>query len=148
MRALAINQKVLGPDHPDVAMGVNNLGLIHYKQGHYVARERISRFRGVAFPVFVPSEGLPEPLADALYGGTKMRSAPTPNFVRRNIGHGVLNGCHRKMSHQRADAQHHPRHAVLATLSRHMFELADDRLQDFARTSNRSPPSPAGFPAQ
>jgi len=78
-------------------------------------------------------EGLPDPLTDALYCGAKMQSAPVPNLVGRCLRHGGLFRRHGRIPHQRSDAQHHPRQTVLATLSRHMFELADDRLQDFAR---------------
>jgi tetratricopeptide (TPR) repeat protein len=35
-RALAIQEKVLGPDHPDVAMSLNNLANLHRAQGRYV----------------------------------------------------------------------------------------------------------------
>ena len=34
-RALAIREKALGPDHPDVATSLNNLPLLHRAQGRY-----------------------------------------------------------------------------------------------------------------
>jgi Tetratricopeptide repeat len=36
---LAINEKALGPDHPDVALALNNLAEHYRKQGHYVDTE-------------------------------------------------------------------------------------------------------------
>ena len=35
-RSLAIREKVLGPEHPDVAQSLNNLALLYHDQGHYV----------------------------------------------------------------------------------------------------------------
>jgi tetratricopeptide (TPR) repeat protein len=37
--ALAIQEKALGPDHPDVAMSVNRLALLYYNQGRYADAE-------------------------------------------------------------------------------------------------------------
>ena len=34
-RALAIWEKVLGPEHPDVALSLNNLALLYHAQGQY-----------------------------------------------------------------------------------------------------------------
>jgi tetratricopeptide (TPR) repeat protein len=34
-RALALSERVLGPDHPDVAMSLNNLALLYRAQGRY-----------------------------------------------------------------------------------------------------------------
>jgi tetratricopeptide (TPR) repeat protein len=34
-RALAIDEKALGPEHPDVASTLNNLGLVYWNQGRY-----------------------------------------------------------------------------------------------------------------
>jgi len=34
-RSLMINEKVFGPDHPDVATSLNNLALLYYAQGKY-----------------------------------------------------------------------------------------------------------------
>ena len=34
-RALAIREKALGPDHPDVAKSLNNLALLYRAQGAY-----------------------------------------------------------------------------------------------------------------
>jgi hypothetical protein len=34
-RSLAIYEKALGPDHPDVALGLNNLALLYKTQGRY-----------------------------------------------------------------------------------------------------------------
>ena len=82
---------------------------------------------------------MPDPLADALHGGTEMRATPIPNLVGRNFRHGSLHGRHGQIAHQRTDAQHHPRQAVAAAFSGHMLELADDRLQDFAGTQQPFP---------
>jgi len=57
-------------------------------------------------------------LADALHGGTKMRSAPVPDLVGCNLHHGGLYRCYGLLPDQSADAQHHPCQPVLATLSR------------------------------
>ncbi|HEY4932936.1 MAG TPA: tetratricopeptide repeat protein [Terriglobales bacterium] len=38
-RSLAIEEKALGPDHPEVAIRLNNLGLLYYDQGKYSAAE-------------------------------------------------------------------------------------------------------------
>ena len=34
-RALAIDEKVLGPDHPEVAIDLNNLAKLLYAEGNY-----------------------------------------------------------------------------------------------------------------
>ena len=39
MRALAIREKVLGPDHPDTARSLNNLAKVYEYQGHYKQAE-------------------------------------------------------------------------------------------------------------
>ena len=38
-RALAIREKALGPDHPDVAMSFNNLAVLYKAQGRYADAE-------------------------------------------------------------------------------------------------------------
>jgi tetratricopeptide (TPR) repeat protein len=38
-RALAIREKSLGPDHPDVATSLNNLALLYNNQGRYADAE-------------------------------------------------------------------------------------------------------------
>ncbi|MGB6301921.1 MAG: tetratricopeptide repeat protein, partial [Rivularia sp. (in: cyanobacteria)] len=38
-RALAIREKVLGEEHPDVAQSLNNLALLYYSQGNYSKAE-------------------------------------------------------------------------------------------------------------
>ncbi|NJN12254.1 MAG: tetratricopeptide repeat protein, partial [Richelia sp. RM1_1_1] len=38
-KALAIREKVLGYDHPDVAISLNNLALLYYSQGNYSKAE-------------------------------------------------------------------------------------------------------------
>ena len=38
-RALAIREKALGPDHPDVALSLNNLAFLYDKQGRYADAE-------------------------------------------------------------------------------------------------------------
>ena len=35
LRSLAIREKALGPNHPDVAQGCNNLGALYYEQAKY-----------------------------------------------------------------------------------------------------------------
>jgi class 3 adenylate cyclase/tetratricopeptide (TPR) repeat protein len=42
-RALAIHEKTLGPDHPDVARSINSLAGVYYVQGHYEEAERLYR---------------------------------------------------------------------------------------------------------
>ena len=34
-RSLAISEKALGPEHPDVALSLNNLALLYQTQGNY-----------------------------------------------------------------------------------------------------------------
>jgi tetratricopeptide (TPR) repeat protein len=38
-QALALRQKLLGDDHPDVAQSLNNLALLYYSQGKYKEAE-------------------------------------------------------------------------------------------------------------
>ena len=38
-RALAISEKALGPEHPDVAISLNNLALLYRAQGRYAEAE-------------------------------------------------------------------------------------------------------------
>ncbi|MFH0910158.1 MAG: tetratricopeptide repeat protein, partial [Planctomycetota bacterium] len=38
-RSLAISEKALGPDHPDVATSLNNLAELYRAQGQYAAAE-------------------------------------------------------------------------------------------------------------
>lgn len=38
-RALAIGERAVGPDHPDVAMSLNNLAVVRWQQGRYVEAE-------------------------------------------------------------------------------------------------------------
>ena len=38
-RSLAIREKALGPDHPDVGTALNNLALLHHTQGRYAEAE-------------------------------------------------------------------------------------------------------------
>ena len=46
-RALAIDQKALGPEHPDVAIDLNNLAMLLYSKGDYAGAEPLIR-RAVA----------------------------------------------------------------------------------------------------
>jgi tetratricopeptide (TPR) repeat protein len=39
LRALIIREKALGPDHPDVAVSLNNLGELYRAQGRYADAE-------------------------------------------------------------------------------------------------------------
>ena len=41
-RALAIAEKTLGPEHPSVATGLNNLAALYHAQGKYAQAEPIS----------------------------------------------------------------------------------------------------------
>jgi tetratricopeptide (TPR) repeat protein len=41
IRALAIREKALGPDHPDTAQSLNNLAALYYSQGNYAKAEPI-----------------------------------------------------------------------------------------------------------
>jgi tetratricopeptide (TPR) repeat protein len=40
-RSLAIAEKVLGPDHPNVAQTLNNLAMLYDRQGRYADAERL-----------------------------------------------------------------------------------------------------------
>ncbi len=42
-RSLEIKEKVLGPDHPDVAISLNNLAALYEKQGKYVEAEPLHK---------------------------------------------------------------------------------------------------------
>jgi tetratricopeptide (TPR) repeat protein len=42
-RALAIDEKALGPDHPDVATDLNNLAALLYAKGDYAGDEQLNR---------------------------------------------------------------------------------------------------------
>jgi tetratricopeptide (TPR) repeat protein len=42
-QALAINEKALGPDHPDVAISLNNLAALLYAKGDYAGAEPLCR---------------------------------------------------------------------------------------------------------
>ncbi len=42
-RSLAILEKALGPDHPHVAKGLNNLAVLYQAQGHYAEAETLFR---------------------------------------------------------------------------------------------------------
>jgi tetratricopeptide (TPR) repeat protein len=42
-RALAIREKALGPDHPDVANSLNSLGGLYFKQGGYAKADPLYR---------------------------------------------------------------------------------------------------------
>ena len=42
-RALNIKEKLLGPDHPDVAMTANNLAVLYKSEGKYEAAESLYR---------------------------------------------------------------------------------------------------------
>ena len=44
LRALSVREKALGPNHPDVAQGCNNLGVLYYKQAkHAEAKPLLER---------------------------------------------------------------------------------------------------------
>ena len=59
LRALAIKEKALGPDHPGVAMALNNLGELYYAQGRYDEPEPLLR-RGLAIDEAVLGSDHPE----------------------------------------------------------------------------------------
>ena len=42
-KALFIREKVLGPEHPDVATALDNLGLLYWRQGKYAEAESLCR---------------------------------------------------------------------------------------------------------
>jgi tetratricopeptide (TPR) repeat protein len=48
-RSLMINEKALGPDHPDVAASLNNLALLYYAQGKYGEAEPLYKRSLVMF---------------------------------------------------------------------------------------------------
>ncbi len=52
-RALAIQEEVLGAEHPDVAVSLNNLAALYYAQGRYAEAEPLyERALGVGEKVF------------------------------------------------------------------------------------------------
>ncbi len=58
-RALAIREKALGPDHPNVATSLNNLALLYHKQGRYVDAEPLYKR---ALVIFEKASGSPIPV--------------------------------------------------------------------------------------
>ena len=42
-RALTIEQAVLGAHHPNLALGLNNLALLHYERGAYLEAQTLLR---------------------------------------------------------------------------------------------------------
>jgi tetratricopeptide (TPR) repeat protein len=42
-RSLAIREKALGPNHPDVATSLNNMGLLYERQGQYAEAEPLHK---------------------------------------------------------------------------------------------------------
>ena len=42
-RALAISEKALGPEHPDVALRYNNLAVLYWAQGRYAEAEPLHK---------------------------------------------------------------------------------------------------------
>ena len=44
--ALEIYRKVLGPEHPDVAVSVNNLAFLYQQIGEYAKAEPLCQLRG------------------------------------------------------------------------------------------------------
>ena len=54
-RALAIREKALGPDHPDVAASLNNLAVLYAAQGRYADAEPLyKRSLAIREKVFGP----------------------------------------------------------------------------------------------
>jgi tetratricopeptide (TPR) repeat protein len=43
LRALALREKALGPDHADVGTSLNNLALLHQAQGRYADAEPLHK---------------------------------------------------------------------------------------------------------
>jgi Tfp pilus assembly protein PilF len=56
-RSLAIREKALGPNHPDVATSLNNMGLLYERQGQYAEAEPLYKralFTNQPLPVLLP----------------------------------------------------------------------------------------------
>jgi tetratricopeptide (TPR) repeat protein len=69
-QALAIREKALGPDHPDVAKSLNSLALLYAKQGRYADAEPLYK-RSLAIGVKAirtPAFAQRSPLIPALFG--------------------------------------------------------------------------------
>lgn len=60
-----------------------------------------------------------------------MRPTPLPYILGCNLMHGILYGGHGVLADEGTKTQHHPRHSMIAPLAGKIFELPDDRLQDF-----------------
>ena len=59
-RSLAIFEKELGPDHPDLGMPLNNLALLYHAQGrHADAEPLLKRSRAIAEKTFGPGPTSP-----------------------------------------------------------------------------------------
>ncbi len=57
-RSLAIREKALGPEHPHVAVSLNNLALLYQAQGRYAEAEPLHR-RSLAIREKAPGRGPP-----------------------------------------------------------------------------------------
>ncbi|MCX7003949.1 MAG: tetratricopeptide repeat protein, partial [bacterium] len=85
-RALAIDEKAVGPDHPAVATDLNNLAVLYYSQGQYAAAEPLLR-RALAIRDKVLGPDHPDVAANvnnlaALYKAQGQYAAAEPLYKR------------------------------------------------------------------
>jgi tetratricopeptide (TPR) repeat protein len=94
-RALAIYEKALGSDHPEVARSLNNLAILYQNQARYidalplVQRTISSGFalKSVALPVLIISQGTSKNQRDRAFDDSLkiiQRASQTYWFGRRN----------------------------------------------------------------
>ena len=67
-RALAIQEKALGPDHPDVATALNNLAVLYRHQGRYAEAEPLYK-RALAIEEKALGPDHPDVASDAEQSG-------------------------------------------------------------------------------
>ena len=75
-RALAIAEKALGPDHPDVAQSLNNLAELYHDQANYAEAEPLHR-RALAINSITPrSRGTTLPIKRIFLRDSRCKTGP------------------------------------------------------------------------
>jgi tetratricopeptide (TPR) repeat protein len=75
LRALAIKEKLLGADHPDVAMTLNNLAVVHKAQRQYARAEPLYKR---ALSIFERALGPRHPTVAICLGSHAIRDVQSP----------------------------------------------------------------------
>jgi tetratricopeptide (TPR) repeat protein len=85
-RALALREKVLGPDHLDVAQSLNNLALLYYAQGQYDKAEALYQ-RKLAILEKTHGPRHPDVVRSLKnFEALQARKASTPSILRACVG--------------------------------------------------------------